>query len=873
VRAVEFVDVTASARLGLDPAAEPSASSGPTGPRYVERDLLDPTPARLQPLDLSCGAGFLSSPDPMDHQPWDRPLFRRVVVRPLERVASRFALASPRPLLIGLIAILAKEIATRQIELDLLNTPDDAVWKPGATGVLRQAQANLDRRIRTIVSRGYVALLDDEIRLVREDPFGAFFLYNNLLSKASAIFSAQVSNVTMELASSFEDQVIESLEIITALSEVDSADAPAANADGVTAELAVALGAVAATGGEPKALVATKAAIARPRGWRPRLSLRGATQPRLVPTSRADDGAAVDALDAELEELAMATDADGVAIALRAVRVGTDSAAQGRRRAGAGGASGAHASERAPRAADADAVVGGGGASWAGGVAPRETLTPPPTGRQRVRQFVGRVWSNAATGVVNSKSDARAALASVVAAVRALPPSVKASAPQPPALLFSQREAVRSRLRKLLGKVDALVRLVDRDGNEELSLDEVLALVYDDQDAPPTPGGARAGEDALRAGELAPGISPAAVAWAEGLHPLVLSRIRATVLIKSTARARNAWDRLQAILLAPVVIGLNSTGVAARATVRRFRDYVADTDLNGDGDLTADEVRAARRGAGDARARALLARRAQAACLRARARGVLCAPCVPRRADLLRAAPLRPSPRAPLAGSAPHPRRVGPRARRPAHPSREPRRQVLQALLGDDLPVCEPLRTQLARCVVFKARSGRDRWWESVPDALAVQALVDLNSTGVVRATALGFDRLGRALGLPTPERHDGALRALQMRNATAKERAERLLVPQRRPPLEFSAWPARAPASHADARLAGRSHEAGDDDDAGGRARAHERLVRPDASEPAAASAPRRSQPWWRWFTRLWGAGRAEPDDESARAPPDDQP
>jgi hypothetical protein len=80
-------------------------------PRYVERDLLDPTPARLQPLDLSSGGGFLSSPDPADHHPWDRPLFRRVVVRPMERVASRFALASPRPLLIGLIAILAKVTA------------------------------------------------------------------------------------------------------------------------------------------------------------------------------------------------------------------------------------------------------------------------------------------------------------------------------------------------------------------------------------------------------------------------------------------------------------------------------------------------------------------------------------------------------------------------------------------------------------------------------------------------------------------------------------------------------------------------------------------------------------------------------------------
>jgi hypothetical protein len=79
---------------------------------------------------------------------------------------------------------------------------------------------------------------------------------------------------------------------------------------------------------------------------------------------------------------------------------------------------------------------------------------------------------------------------------------------------------------------------------------------------------------------------------------------------------------------------------------------------------------------------------------------------------------------------------------------------VLQALLGDDLPVCEPLRTQLSRCVVFKARGGRELWWEAVPDALAVQALVDLNSTGVVRATALGVDRVGRALGLVKPARH-----------------------------------------------------------------------------------------------------------------------
>lgn len=103
---------------------------------------------------------------------------------------------------------------------------------------------------------------------------------------------------------------------------------------------------------------------------------------------------------------------------------------------------------------------------------------------------------------------------------------------------------------------------------------------------------------------------------------------------------------------------------------------------------------------------------------------------------------------------------------------------MLQALLGDDVPLCEPLRTRLSTWVVFGVRDGPYRWWQSVPDALAVQALVDLNSTGVVRSTALAISTIGRVSGLyderGANESAAGAIvraRAAR-RDARARERA-----------------------------------------------------------------------------------------------------
>ncbi|KAG8467096.1 hypothetical protein KFE25_000412 [Diacronema lutheri] len=663
------------------------------GARYAPRDLLDTTPARLHPLDLSCGGGFLSSPDPADHEPWDRPLFRRVVVRPMERLASRFALVSPRPLLIGLIAILAKEIATRQIETDLLNTPDDAVWKPSALGIVRQAQANLDRRIKLIVRKGYAAMLDDELRAVREDPIGAI-LHSNLLGEASTIFSRQVSNVTMELASSIEDQVIESLELIsTGLPDEDDADTQPAHAQ--PAALAV-----AARGGAGAAAVDGAGAYGDGGGaqrpwywlWPVRLTLQPRpTRPR-VPVHRPAVDFGADGGDGDgdgpnaIERVAEASDrVSGPEVALRAARVGASSAAvEWAHRAEAGASDRTSVARAGAARADARPRVG---------QPELLLLPPPPTGRERVRGFVRRAWAGATAGAGRGLSDVRAA---ALSALGGLPSfgwgvgvSVGAAArAQPPPLLALPQEAVRSRLRNLLARVDALVKRVDRDGNDELTLDELLALIYDDAQQPAPWGvpGARGAAGETRR------FAPAAVAWAEGLDAETIAAIRSMVLIKATSRARTVWDRLQAIALAPIVVALNQTGVTARASVVRFGEYVSDADLNGDGELTADEV--------------------------------------------------------------------------------------LQALLGDDVPLCEPLRTRLSTWVVFGVRDGPYRWWQSVPDALAVQALVDLNSTGVVRSTALAISTIGRVSGLyderGANESAAGAIvraRAAR-RDARARERA-----------------------------------------------------------------------------------------------------
>lgn len=565
------------------------------GARYAPRDLLDTTPARLHPLDLSCGGGFLSSPDPADHEPWDRPLFRRVVVRPMERLASRFALVSPRPLLIGLIAILAKEIATRQIETDLLNTPDDAVWKPSALGIVRQAQANLDRRIKLIVRKGYAAMLDDELRAVREDPIGAI-LHSNLLGEASTIFSRQVSNVTMELASSIEDQVIESLELIsTGLPDEDDADTQPAHAQ--PAALAV-----AARGGAGAAAVDGAGAYGDGGGaqrpwywlWPVRLTLQPRpTRPR-VPVHRPAVDFGADGGDGDgdgpnaIERVAEASDrVSGPEVALRAARVGASSAAvEWAHRAEAGASDRTSVARAGAARADARPRVG---------QPELLLLPPPPTGRERVRGFVRRAWAGATAGAGRGLSDVRAA---ALSALGGLPSfgwgvgvSVGAAArAQPPPLLALPQEAVRSRLRNLLARVDALVKRVDRDGNDELTLDELLALIYDDAQQPAPWGvpGARGAAGETRR------FAPAAVAWAEGLDAETIAAIRSMVLIKATSRARTVWDRLQAIALAPIVVALNQTGVTARASVVRFGEYVSDADLNGDGELTADEVCAAR---------------------------------------------------------------------------------------------------------------------------------------------------------------------------------------------------------------------------------------------------------------------------------------
>lgn len=652
---------------GAAPGPIPSEVEQPQGkPRYVERDLLDPTPARLRPLDFSSGSGYLSSPDPADHEPWDRPLFRRVIVRPAERLASRFALISPRPLLIGLIAILAKEIATRQIETDLLNTPDDAVWKPGAMGIVRQAQANLDRRIKMIVRKGYRAMLDDELRAVREDPIGAI-LYNNLLGEAGAIFSRQVSNVTMELASSIEDQVIESLELIgTGLPDDEALGGAEGLRDGAALTIGAA-GADGAPGGAPGRGGADGEAP-----WHRRWRLRLTVQPRPVqlrvpprPVVGFGEAAAGSTALTEIERVVADSGAvSGPAIALRAARVGASSAAReweawsaevGARNdtahAAAGGAWAPAAREQhgapqpQPRGEAAAAAAARPGATDAADA-------PLPTGRERVRTLWRRARSGVSTGLAAALADVKLAATSAAAALPRTGLGGLASSiggalasvrdgvgsslgslggvqlnvvqAQPPPILSAPQEAVRSRLRKLLARVDALVQRLDLDGNEQLTLDELLALLAGSGQPDPLPllGGAEpAAPFAPAAGAAAEGarLSPAAVAWAEGLDAATLAAIRSTVLIKSTSRARNMWERLQAIAMAPVVVALNSTGAAARGSVLRFGEWVSDADLNNDGQITADEVRA--RGAqARERERALVA--ARCACPRlARARG------------------------------------------------------------------------------------------------------------------------------------------------------------------------------------------------------------------------------------------------------------
>lgn len=83
---------------------------------------------------------------------------------------------------------------------------------------------------------------------------------------------------------------------------------------------------------------------------------------------------------------------------------------------------------------------------------------------------------------------------------------------------------------------------------------------------------------------------------------------------------------------------------------------------------------------------------------------------------------------------------------------------MLQALLGDDVRICEPLRERLQGWVVFGRREGaRARWWEAVPDALAAQALADLNATGLVRSAALALHTVGRASGLLNEREELGA--------------------------------------------------------------------------------------------------------------------
>lgn len=575
-------------------AAAPLRAAGGVGeprpPRYRERELTDPTPARIYPLDMSGGSGLISSPDPADHQPWNRPLFRKVVVRPMERVASRFAQKSPRPLLVGLIAILAKEVATRQIESDLSTAPDEAIWKPGATSVIRQAQQNLDTRIQKILRQGYASMVDEEIRTLTEDPFGSIFSRNNLVLRAGKVLTAQMSDATLDLASSFEDGVIEQLEMMASVPELQ------AEAEGVELQT-------------PPATPPPPRARARIGGWAwpPPWARARPARPRI---EQAAEGAAP----------LLRTPRSGEDLAISAASVGALLA----KRQVASGVPRANAPARRPRAARrpdgfiAARAVDASGDSYEEAAGPAERR--PRRWWRRVRSTVGDALSSA----VERDFSARSRGADLLRTEGQT--------------LTRQREELRVRLKGVLARVDSLVARADRDGNDELTLDELLLLMSDggaalpgaerrparaaqprdDAAAAPADGeqaaGAAAGTGAATSGAQRRGAPPPADAaadaaggggggrpapaatstvgeWAAGLDERALAMLSRVVLIKSTTRARSMWDRMQGIALAPVVVGLNRTSIAARSQVRRYEEFVALVDANDDGEVSADEVR------------------------------------------------------------------------------------------------------------------------------------------------------------------------------------------------------------------------------------------------------------------------------------------
>lgn len=588
----------------MAPPSPVTSSRGWRRPAYVPRDLLDPTPARVQPGDLTAGAGSLSSPDPADHHPWDRPLFRKIVVRPMERVASNLAHVAPRPLLIGLIAILGKEMATRQIEKDIIAAPDDLFWKPGAEGVIRQAQSNLDMRIKTILRKGYRQLLDDEIRMVTEDPIGSI-LYNNLISRATAIVGTQVSNVTMAIAANVEDHVIDQLALMSSLPELEGT---ITQKEAEEAALRIAI--------EQSRVSRRRKAPGRSRLRRTWLSLRS----RLSSADRSE-------ARAEREALAAATER------IRALEAGISFV---------------------PTPMDAGRMLPAAG----------QTASK----RQRFWERLGlgrdRLQGRSGTQLRFPRID------SGKLAARATADRERLAAGQ---------DRLRARLREVLARVDNLVRELDRDGNEELTLDELLAMVYDDGN----------GDEALRSGR-----QPASVGWAEDLDGARLEWIRSIVVIKSTARARSMFDRMQAIAFAPVVVGLNNTGVAARDLVQKFSSFVKDADLNDDGNITLDEVSAESWAA--------------------------------------------PTPAALPAG--PQPLLLQPA-------------QVLAFLVGPDQHLPVALVRASSEVVVIRGRRVDDhRWWTFVPDALKAQFLLAVNATGFVRATASGICTIADALCLTRVE-------------------------------------------------------------------------------------------------------------------------
>lgn len=141
---------------------------------------------------------------------------------------------------------------------------------------------------------------------------------------------------------------------------------------------------------------------------------------------------------------------------------------------------------------------------------------------------------------------------------------------------------------------------------------------------------------------------------------------------------------------------------------------------------------------------------------------------------------------------------------------------MAQALVGFDVPLCVPLREALAGVVVFRTRSDAARWWAALPDALAMQAIVDLNTTGAVRATALVLRNAAESVGLRYDEAAArAAMGRQQAHNATAGMEGLRAALAERADGAGADALPADEPGGSA-ARAAGRSRRHGRSSDGG---------------------------------------------------------